>query len=276
MKGYRGIAITGVIMVASLFAMGFIFMDLSQKLQYENQRVWPVLTNKYDNLEYQGNGMKNGKLLFVSGEYAPYIYMENDIVKGSSYEQLKRVLEKMKVPYEIEVVSWSRGLYMLDTGEAFATFPYAKSSKREAQYLFSDAFDRSELKQNFVYGFQQPGKNKLRLDTLEDLKSLRVGGVYGYYYLERFKNLGLKIDLSVNEQECLAKLKDDKIDVAVFDPNVAKYLIDTYFKDGGDRFYQTDLAVNPEQAGDFLMMDRDNPKAQDFIETFNQINQSFK
>lgn len=276
MKGYRGIAITGLLLAVSLMVMSSVYMGMSQKLQYENQRVWPILTNKYDNLEYQGNGMKNGKLLFVSGEYAPYVYKENGVIKGTSYDQLKRVLDEMKVPYDIEVVSWSRGLYMLDTGEAFATFPYAKSPDREAQYLFSNAFDRSDLKQNYVYGCQQPGKSKLQLDSLEDLKTLRVGGVYGYYYLERFKNLGLTIDLSVNEQECLAKLKDDKIDVAVFDPIVANYLIATYFNNGINRFYQTKLAVNPEQTGDFLMMDRDNPKAQDFINAFNQTNQSFK
>lgn len=243
---------------------------IDERINYENNRVWPILTEQFDPKTVAHHPLDSPQLTIATGDYPPYVYMENGNIKGIAYNALVTVLEDMGVDYRIEVRSWARGLHDLNRGMAFAVFPYAVTDERELSYAFSDPFYDISLRKDIFFVSTENKKIKAMPEKLADLKHLKVGGIYGYYYLKTFESLGFSVDLSVTELECLQKLHSGKIDIAIFDPFVAEYLIDKHFQSEAQTFVKTDLTMQAEQAGDYLMLDKDNPNAEAFLSQFNE------
>lgn len=251
----------------------FLAFDITSRMDQLKQYSGEIITRRAAAPEYSGNWDKDDTLLFVTGEYPPYVYTDAGKLKGISYDALVAILDEMGVNYQIKMMSWSRGLTLLDNGQAFAAFPFCISEERLKSYVFSEAFLIDPDKSDFFYAygtdnFQHP------ITSLEDLKTLKVGGIYGYYYFETLEALNIEVDLSVNEKECLEKLKDGRIDVAIFDPLVAEFMIDSYFDESSEQFHQISLSMKPTQVGDHLMLNKENAYAAEFLKQFNQYVQT--
>ena len=265
------ITIYALILLVTIYFAFEITSQLEQMTDYTGE----ITTHRASAPEYSGNWNEDDTLLFVTGEYPPYVYSKDGELKGISYDAFVDILEAMGVNYRIEFMSWSRGLALLDSGQAFATFPYAISDDRLTHYLFSEPFQIEPDKSDYFYGYDVDTTDHSAvkfdsLNTLNDLKDLKVGGIYGYYYLESLEELGLEVDLSVDEKECLEKMKDGRIDVAIFDPRVADYMISEYYAEDAAHFTKLSLSMKPNQVGDHLMLNRKNAYAMEFIEKFNQ------
>ncbi|MBF4694639.1 substrate-binding periplasmic protein [Fusibacter ferrireducens] len=230
--------------------------------------VVPVKTTKYnaDKTYFEPN---LDRYIIATGEYEPYIYTENGVNKGFEYEMLIEIFKEMEIDYEIRTMSWVRGLYNLNTGDAFAVFPYAKTSEREQSCIFTDSLIDVEDRKVYFYYYQKE-ERPFVLQSIEDLKRHRLGGISGYYYTEIYDELGLEYDQSNDKIECFTKLKEGRIDTVALNPVVAEALINRYFPEDKAAFKKSDFSFTVPPSGDRLMINREDPRAEAFVEQFNQ------
>lgn len=248
----------------------YLAFDITNRTEQLKANSSEIITRSSNALTYTGDWNQGDTLLFVSGEYPPYVYTDEGKLQGISYDALVAILDEMGVDYQFEMMSWSRALKLIDNGQAFAAFPFAVSEERLKKYYFSDAYHTIPDKSDFFYAYGANDSYQT-MTSLEDLYGLKVGCIYGYYYLETLESLDLELEFSVSEKECLEKLKDGRIDVAIFDPLVAEFMIDTYFETSSDQFHQLSLSMRSDQAGDRLMLNKENAYASEFLNQFNQL-----
>lgn len=232
--------------------------------------VVPIKTTKYNSTHETYFEPKLDHYIIVTGEYEPYVYTEKGVNKGFEYEMMVKILEEMDIDYEIQMMSWARGLYLLNTGDAFGTFPYSETSKREQKYVFTDSLIDVKDRKTYFYYYQKENAPFV-LDSVEDLKRYKVGGISGYYYTQIYDELGINYDLSIDKIECFSKLKEGRIETVPIDPIVAEALINKYFPDDKEAFKRSDFAFSVPVSGDRLMINKEDPRAETFITQFNQV-----
>jgi polar amino acid transport system substrate-binding protein len=80
-----------------------------------------------------------GKLRITTQEWAPYqVSMPDGRVGGVATESVKRVLDKMKVDYEITIYPWARAQLMVKKGAADAFFSASRNNIRDEFAVISD------------------------------------------------------------------------------------------------------------------------------------------
>ncbi|GAU75540.1 putative periplasmic binding protein [Fusibacter sp. 3D3] len=229
----------------------------------------PIKTIQYslaDKVEFEPN---LDHYTIVTGDYEPYVYTENGETKGFEYEIMVKILEEMEVDYEVQIMSWSRGVYALNSGSAFGIFPYFKTAEREEQYFFSDSLIDATNRKLYFYYYQKEDA-PFELNSDEDLKQYKVGAIYGYYYTQIYDELGLEYDLSIDELECFRKLKEGRIQTVPIDPVVASALINRYFSEDMNAFKRSEFSFSEPSYGDHLMINKADPRAESFVVRFNQ------
>lgn len=256
------LVITGII--------GFQWITIGKRIESETLKAWPVLTHKEEQVEDKKQWTFEEPLVFVTGEYPPYVYSDRGQVKGLAIEIFKEVMAEMNQEYTLEMISWSRGLQLMETGQAFATFPYAETEARKEDYIFTRMLYKPFGNKDYFYFYKDNLGSRSLPDSMETLKYSRVGGIYGYYTLEWYRDQGIDADISVDEVEALQKLKDGKIDTIAFNPLVGKYFIQNYFAEDQDQFVRSELGISNGSLGDCIMLGKDNPLGKAFIERFNR------
>lgn len=270
MKKFKGFYWVILLPLSLLGFLTYQWYGLGRAIEDETDKVWPIITQKSENVESYKQRELNEVLPIVSGEYPPFIYTENGVVKGLSYEIFDAVMKAMGLQYNLEMTSWSRGLSLLESGEAFATFPYTQTELRGIQNTFTDPIHTATDSVENFYFYAGHLENKALPTSLEDLKNYKIGGVYGYYHLDWAMANNMNVDISVNEIEAFNKLKSGKIDTIALNSVVADYLIKTHYPEEETLFIKTNLTIESDSNGDCVMLSKRNQKAALFIEKFNQ------
>ena len=232
--------------------------------------VIPIKTTKYNAVSESHFEPNLDHYIIVTGEYEPYVYTEKGVNKGFEYETMIKVLEAMDIDYEIQMISWARGLYLLNEGDAFGIFPYFRTEEREQMYSFTDALNDFDNAKQYFYYYQREDK-PFELNSVEDLRHYKVGAISGHYYTQIYDELGLEYDLSIDKVECFSKLKEGRIETVPMDPLVAEALINRYFPEDKEAFKKSDFAFMTPTSGDHLMINKQDPRAEAFIDQFNQV-----
>jgi polar amino acid transport system substrate-binding protein len=145
-------------------------------------------------------------VILVTGEWPPLT--SEKLLGGGFFSQLvSAVFTEMSAGYEIKYFPWSRCELLVENGDAFAAFPYTGTPDRMAKYLLSDPMYNVATKM-FYY---KKSKSDFKYTSLNDLKSYKIGGINGYFYLEIFKKNNIQYDISDTEETALQKLVDGKI-----------------------------------------------------------------
>lgn len=217
-----------------------------------------------------GEKLSQEEILIVTGEYPPYVSetLEN---KGIYYQIVTEAFKSQGIHVKIEFYPWNRCLNMVDTGMAWATFPYMQTKERLTKYYFSDALHKSG-ENSFVLFYYKPNKDFSSYDgsQLKDLNSFQVGGLYNYFYIPVFENAGINLDISDSETEVFLKLMSGRIDFVPSDRYVAKYLIEKNYPDQINNFSSIDITFNEELNNYELLTSQQNSKATWLINVFNQ------
>ena len=129
---------------------------------------------------------------------------------------------------------------------------------------------------NVVYEYTNSKKKPLSLHDMNQLFHTKIGGQNGYYYVPFLESRGYDLDLSIDEIECLSKLKADKINYAIFDPLVLDYYLDQYMKEEKEAFSPTSIELPLQTFGDALMLSSYNASSQEFISAFNHVLEEMK
>lgn len=116
-----------------------------------------------------GSASAADRLRFVTLEFAPFIYGENQQVAGPGRDVIAAVCEKADVACTFDIYPWRRAQELMNTGEADGMMVIGRNAERETWLDFSPPMFRTE------YGFFVPADDPLDYAEPVQLAGLRVG-----------------------------------------------------------------------------------------------------
>jgi polar amino acid transport system substrate-binding protein len=162
---------------------------------------------------------------FASGDWAPF--SGNDLPEGGiATEIIKAACKAGGLKPTITFYPWRRNEAMVQGGQAFATFPWARSKLRATLYDYSDYFlvsTYSVLKYN-----NNPATDNFKFTKFEDFKGFKIGTLAGSKLTELFL-LGVSIEETEKIDNSILKLKAQRIAFVIEDKLVIKNAIKTMF-----------------------------------------------
>jgi polar amino acid transport system substrate-binding protein len=116
-------------------------------------------------------------LKVCTNEWPPYTLLENGQVRGIDADLLHLVLTNLGISYEITLEPWRRCLRKMSDGQLDILLDAFYSEDRARHMIFPDE-PMAESAMVLFYATARPH----RIDSIEDLRGLRVGTEPGYAY----------------------------------------------------------------------------------------------
>ncbi len=114
-------------------------------------------------------GAEPGKLRFVTLEFAPFIYGENQQVAGPGRDVIAAVCEPAEITCSFDIYPWRRAQELMKTGNADGMMVIGRNPAREEWLHFSPPLFRTE------YGFFVPSDNPMVYEDRAQVAGLTVG-----------------------------------------------------------------------------------------------------
>ena len=166
------------------------------------------------------------EIVIATLEYPPFIYSENNQVKGPLVDKVRNVFGKLEVKVTIRIYPIPRGLLMVKNGEVDAYFSLKKTPEREEELLFTN---EPLIQQPFV--FFTRNESKIIWDgNLDDIKNYRIGVVsktsYGTVFDEYLKKGFIQnIDEAQTFEQNIKKLIAGRVDLIINSYDVGQDII---------------------------------------------------
>lgn len=166
-------------------------------------------------------GQEPPPLPIVFEEYPPYEYVEDGEVKGINMDIIREAFKRMGIKPFFEPRPWKRAIYELKNGEILALSSGFRTKEREEFAVFSEGAGLG-METNCVIALSVSG---LKIESLEDLRGLRIGVVRDYVYGEQFESMtGLNKIKAASADQLLRMLLSQRMDVLVGNKTVFKFL----------------------------------------------------
>ncbi|WP_419811627.1 substrate-binding periplasmic protein [Bacterioplanoides sp.] len=156
--------------------------------------------------------------------------------QGASIAVAKAAFAAMGYTLTVDFFPWSRAVAQARQNATYAGyFPEYYSDEVAQYFIYSDPIGSGPL------GFVERSDQPIDWQTLDDLKGKRIGVVQDYVNTEAFDQRVQSGDLTteavMSDRSNLLKLVNGRIDLAVIDPNVMEYLLnsDPIFADKSDK-----------------------------------------
>ena len=109
------------------------------------------------------------KIRFVTLEFAPFIYGENQQVAGPGREIIAAVCAEAKLDCSYDIYPWRRAQELMKNGDADGMMVIGRNPKREEWIRFSPPHFRTE------YGFFVKADNEMNFEDLSQLEGFKIG-----------------------------------------------------------------------------------------------------
>jgi len=106
---------------------------------------------------------------FVTLEFAPFIYGENQQVAGPGRDIIAAVCAEAKLDCSYDIYPWRRAQELMKSGDADGMMVIGRNPKREEWIRFSPPHFRTE------YGLFVKVDNEMRFSDLSQLEGLKIG-----------------------------------------------------------------------------------------------------
>lgn len=166
------------------------------------------------------------QIKLVSLYWPPYSG-ENLVGQGANIAVARAAFEAVGVELEVDFYPWARTLGLarnLESGYS-GYIPEYYAEDRAQEFYFSNEIGSGPL------GFAKLKDSDFSWSKLEDLRTYRIGIVRGYVNTEAFdqavKDNMFRAEPVEDDARNLTKLAYRRLDVAVIDENVMKYLANT-------------------------------------------------
>jgi polar amino acid transport system substrate-binding protein len=167
----------------------------------------------------------DNKLSIVADNYPPY-YGKELRNGGLLTEIVAEAFKRAGYDVEIKFMPWKRALEGAKAGKHDGLFTLWYREEREEWFVYSDPMSpASEI------GFYKRKGSEIYFQTFEDLKPYTIGVGRGYATPPGLDEASLKTSLARDDEENLRKLHKGRIDLALTDKLVAKYIINTRIPD---------------------------------------------
>lgn len=190
-------------------------------------------------------------LLIIAEEFIPYAYMENGRIVGIEAEIVGRIMDRLGVPYEMEILPWARGWKMVQNGDVEAVLGTSYKTFRESYFYFTQeqkVFPETGKMPpdltwvtEYVFFVKKIYKNSIKFESWEQMKSAgwRVGVIRENSYFDEFFAADLDLHASASARDCFKKLISGEIDIYLQDKTVGLATL----KDMG---FSNDITYIPE------------------------------
>lgn len=210
---------------------------------------------------------ENIKVPFATGEWEPYT-SEKLPNYGAASELVSAICKAAGITPVFEFYPWVRCEKMVESGEAFAAFPYAFTPERSQKYHFSDIlFYGSDT---FIYYKKNPKMAKgIKYETVNDLKPYTIGLIAGSYLIPDFEKNGLKYEVTATVDMSIKKLQAGRIDLFIDDQVVVFDAIKKTFPKEVDNFGELAKSYG-ERSKTGLIVSKKYPKNEEILIRFNK------
>lgn len=210
----------------------------------------------------QPAALTGDEILLVTGDFPP---ATGEALAEGGYATaiIKAIFAEMGRPIRIEFYPWARAEAMVESGEAWGTFPYNRNDERAAKFFFSEPIFNS-LGLFFYYGDKMAA---VEYEELGDLSAYRIGGATGYWYVPVFEEAGLNVEIASDDLANLNKLVAGRIDLYPIKEDVGWWLIQTSFAAEIDSFGT--LAKPYSENSSYVMVSRSYPDSEALLQAFN-------
>jgi polar amino acid transport system substrate-binding protein len=210
----------------------------------------------------------NDKVLIVTGEYAPYVgeTLEN---KGFITELIEATLKVANIDYEIKFYPWARCSEMVESGEAWASYPFGHSEVNDQTYLFSDILYTTKHKFYYLTTNEKITDEVNKFTTIGDFTDYTFGGANGYWYgkPDDFADLGVTAEWAGDTDALLKMLYSKRIDFFIEDELVCEEAIKRLFPGEEEKF--ATLTTNARIQEYYLMVSKEYPRSEELLKEFN-------
>jgi len=166
-----------------------------------------------------------------------YRMQDQTNVKGIDIDIIATVMSEMNVDYHIDLIkSGSRIINEAKLGKTDMVLSFSKKKARLA-YLLYPKESYKDLMWNFF--IRKGDKDKIKYNTLADLKGLVVGATQDWSYTPEFWNAGLELSILTNNSLQMKKLLKKHIDVVPLNTVVALF-------EAKQKGYFNDIAYLPK------------------------------
>jgi len=166
-------------------------------------------------------GVSAEKLVFVTSDWPPYMFMENNEITGIHVEIVREACKRLGFEVDIQLVPWARAMKYVEEGhQATAIFSLKKNTER-TEFLYFPA-EPIDIEKNVLIALKQ---SALSANSLDDLKDKTIGVVREYTYDPKFdKHETLKKEEATDDVQMMKKLDKKRTDLATGEEGALKYI----------------------------------------------------
>lgn len=154
------------------------------------------------------SGAPAAESLFIVAEHSPPASMkEGNQVTGRETEKIRDMLERLAIPYKIDVLPWKRAYTMAQQQPQTCVYSTSRTPEREKQFKWVGPTDEAE------WVFVGRADHKFILRTLDDARSLRIGTYNGDARDEFLRARGFNVEPAQSDASNPKKLLLNRIDL---------------------------------------------------------------
>lgn len=158
------------------------------------------------------------KVAVVTEEMPPYNFVDekDQAVTGLSTELVHEVLKRAGLEYQVKVFPWARAYRLAQEAPNVAIYSMGRNEEREKLFKWVGVVVNREV---FLYKLK--GRPDIKANSLEDLKSYRLGGIRDGARTMYLRKEGLVVEEATDDASNIKKLQSRRIDAFPIDePNL--------------------------------------------------------
>jgi len=152
------------------------------------------------------------KFMVIGDQEPVFRYIDsNGQTTGIDIEILDMIMKELRLPYEFVLIkSTARGVAEAKSGVVDMLMSKIMKEDRKSYLVYPE-----ETYRNIAWNFfiRKNDKGKIKYDSLDDLKGLRVGATKSFAYTDEFWAADLDLDVMPNNDKQLGKLINNRFDV---------------------------------------------------------------
>lgn len=206
------------------------------------------------------------QVLFNTGEWEPFT-SDKLPQQGCATELVSAICKAGGIDPAFHFFPWLRAEALVETGEAFAAFPYAMNDSRKATFDFSDPLFYTAPK--FIHRVDGRSFGSLRATSLADLKAYSVALLAGTWTERDLRAAGIRIHLVNSLDSGVKMLQSGRVDFLVEDETAAFAAIGRVCPDEAESFRSLRNTFWGT-TGNHLIVSRRYPGASELLGRFNK------
>ena len=152
------------------------------------------------------------KFIVIGDQEPVFRYIDdNGQITGIDTEIIDMVMKELKLPYEFKLIkATARGVYEAKSGNVDMLMSKIMKEDRKLYLIYPQ-----ETYRNIAWNFfiRKEDEGKIKYDSLDDLKGLKVGATKSFAYTDEFWAADLDLDVTPKNDNQLKKLIHKRFDI---------------------------------------------------------------